>query len=121
SKSFSRSAVGADLRLHADVPWLGAFHGWVELVWAQNLDRAFVPADPVAQGRDLRERGFSLGGAQSICDLLLVGVRWDRYDPDADARDQLGTQLVPKDSSVSTVAFMGSLELAPYGRLILEY
>jgi hypothetical protein len=121
SQNFKRSAVGADLRVRADVPWLGAFFGYFEAMWAVNLDRGFQIADPVAVGRDVRERGFVVGAAQEITEWALVGVRWDRYDPDADAFDQQGASLVPKDSSVSTLAFMGSVQYPPFGRLILEY
>src|SRR6185436_10594674 len=92
-----------------------------ELTWANNLDRAVLPADPVARGRDLREFGWYLAVEQEVFDWGLVGVRYDRYDPDADATDQQGTMLVPVDVSRSTLAVAAAWRWGQGGRLTLEY
>ncbi len=127
SQGFDRSALGGDVRLTAQVPALGAAVVQAELVWATNLDRALVVADPVASARDLRERGFSVGASQELGPYAQVGVRYDRYDPDADATDPRGGVPVPKDSTYSTLAVTAAARLptaspsARGARLVVEY
>lgn len=121
SLNFDRQALGADLQISADIPGVGTLHAYGEAMFAVNLDRALVPADPIAAGRDLRERGFVAGVAQEIRDLLLVGVRYDHYNPDADTYDQQGAAYVPRDAGVSTLAFLAAVRWPPLARLALEY
>lgn len=109
SEGFKRFAVGADLRVDYRVPILGAGAVFGEIVRGSNMDRGVLPADPVASGRDLRELGWEIGATQSITRWGAVGVRYDRYDPDADARDQAGVTQVPADRSQSTWAFAAAL------------
>ena len=120
SQLFHRFALGADARLAIDVPVVGELALRSEIVWASNLDRAVVPADPIAAGRDQRELGFYVGVTQELTAWGMIGVRYDRYDPDADASEQRGATLVPRDRAFSTFAFMGMLRHGP-GRLIVEY
>jgi hypothetical protein len=120
SQSFDRFALGSDLCLTAELPWLGVLTLSGELVWAENLDRAVRPADPVSLGRDVREMGFYVGVTQEVTRYAMVGVRYDHYDPDQDGAEQRGLALVPRDASYSTLAFAAALRYAP-GRLILEY
>jgi hypothetical protein len=120
SQLFHRFALGADARLAIDVPVVGELALRSEIVWASNLDRAVVPADPIAAGRDQRELGFYVGVTQELTPWGMIGVRYDRYDPDADASEQRGAALVPRDRAFSTYAFMGMLRHGP-GRLIVEY
>jgi hypothetical protein len=120
SQLFHRFALGADARLAIDVPVVGELSLRSEIVWASNLDRAVIPADPIAAGRDQRELGFYVGVTQELTPWGMIGVRYDRYDPDADASEQRGAALVPRDRAFSTYAFMGMLRHGP-GRLIVEY
>ncbi|NUO54252.1 MAG: hypothetical protein HOV80_35860 [Polyangiaceae bacterium] len=120
SEGFERFAVGADLELAVDVPVVGELALVGEIVRAQNLDRGDTPADPIATGRDLREWGGHLAVRQAITEYAEIGVRYDRYDPDADATDQLPFEIVPGDRTVSAWSFAASGGYPPYGRLIAE-
>lgn len=106
SQNFSRFALGADLRVEADVPTLGVLGVQAEVVRGKNLDRGLVIADPIASGRDLRELGWSLGVTQEVTPWVLLGVRHDVYDPDADANEQRPFAVVPTDASFRTWSFM---------------
>ena len=88
SQDFHRFALGADARVRIALPRLGPLEIFGEAVWASNLDRGLAPADPVATGRDLRERGWVAGFVQPLGQWFAVGGRYDRYDPDADASEQ---------------------------------
>jgi hypothetical protein len=121
SQSFDHAALGGDIRVHVIVPYLGELLAFGELIWARNLDRGMFIADPVATGRDMRERGFAVGITQEIFEPFIIGARYDRYDPDADATTQIGDRLVPSNSSVSTLALVAALRYVPYGKLALEY
>jgi hypothetical protein len=121
SQNFDRYAVGGDVELTFRVPRLGELMVYGEVVWATNLDRATLIADPVATGRDLRELGFYLAVTQEITRYAMIGIRVDRYDPDRDANQLGGGVQVPKDSSYSTVAVAAALQYPPWGRLTLEY
>jgi Phosphate-selective porin O and P len=121
SANFSRYAVGGDLVVALQVPRLGELTLYGELVSATNLDRATLIADPVASARDLRELGFYVAATQELTRYGMIGVRYDRYDPDRDANDQRGGVEVPKDSTYSTVAIAGAVEWPGYGRLVIEY
>jgi hypothetical protein len=120
SQTFHRFALGADLRLIAAIPVIGELTVRGEIVRGANLDRSIQVADPVSTGRDLREVGWYVGFTQEITRWAIVGLRYDRYDPDADASEQRAIQLVPKDATFSTWAFTGALRYGP-ARLVLEY
>ncbi len=120
SQNFRRFALGADAQVRVAIPVLGEMAVRAEIVWAKNLDRALVIADPMATGRDLRETGYYAGVTQEITRWGMVGVRYDRYDGDADASRQAGAVVVPSRAVFTTVAVMGMLRWSP-GRLILEY
>jgi hypothetical protein len=120
SQGFRRFALGADVRVHVAMPVLGELVLRAELVRAKNLDRGTFVADPIVSSRDLRETGWYVGFSQEITRWGMIGVRYDTFDPDADARDQRPFALVPKDSSLSTWAFMGALRYKK-ARLIAEY
>jgi hypothetical protein len=120
SEGFQRFALGADARVRMKLPVLGDLMLRGELVRAKNLGRGTFVADPVAASRDLRELGWVLSVTQEITQWALVGVRYDTYDPDADARDQRPFALVPRDSSVSTWAFMATARWKK-ARLVAEY
>lgn len=120
SEGFQRFALGADARAHVTVPVLGELTLRAELVRGKNLDRGISAADPVAATRDLRELGVSLSGSQELTKWSMIGVRYDSYDPDADASEQLPFSRVPRDNTRATWAFMA---MARYkkARLVLEY
>jgi hypothetical protein len=120
SEGFQRFALGADARAHVKLPVLGDLTLRAELVRAKNLDRGVFTADPIASSRDLRELGWYLSVTQELTHWALVGVRYDTYDPDADARDQRPFALVPRDSSLSTWTFMATARWKK-ARLVAEY
>jgi hypothetical protein len=121
SSTFRRFAVGFDAHLSAMLPF-GRMVVGGEAIWAKNLDRGLYPADPVATGRDARENGASASIVlQDLPYGFACGVRYDRYDPDADANDAEGGARVPFDASVSTWAFMASVRLERVVRLLIEY
>jgi hypothetical protein len=121
SYTFSRSALGADLELTVQLPRVGALAVGGELVWATNLDRGLVPADPIGVGRDLRELGWYVAVTQQLGRYAAVGVRYDHYDPDADAREQVGAALVPRERSFSSAALVAAAFVPPFGRVSIEY
>ena len=121
SKDFDRFALGADLELAVAIPVLGTLAITGELVWAKNLDRALFVADPVALGRDTREVGWVVGLTQQLPWGFALGVRFDRYLPDADAADQEGAVRVPFDSSLSTWSFVAAWRWQRTARLLVQY
>jgi hypothetical protein len=123
SKNFDRYAIGGDLELSLRVPRLGELMLYGEVVWATNLDRATLIADPLDPmvGRDLRELGYYVAITQELTKYALIGLRYDIYNPDRDANQPRGGVQVPKDSSYSTLAVAAALQYPPWGRLILEY
>lgn len=121
SRTFSRYALGGDLRVAVDLPRVGPLTVAGEITWATNLDRSIYVADPIATGRDLRELGWYVMVLQQLTRWCAVGVRYDRYDPDADARQQVGVNLVPRDKTFSTLGIVAAAMVEPYGRLSLEW
>lgn len=121
SQNFSRYAVGGDLRIAIAVPRLGELVVYGELVSATNLDRAVVPADPIGAGRTLRELGGYVGFTQELSRWAMFGVRYDRYDPDADATDRIGARIVPRNAAFATVAIAAAAMFPPWARLVVEY
>lgn len=120
SQSFKRFALGADLRLYVTIPVLGELSLRGEIVRGSNLDRGLFVADPVAASRDMRELGWYVGASQEITRWAQVGVRYDRYDPDADASEREPFALVPRDLSLSTWTFVAAAR-AGFGRLVAQY
>ena len=120
SSTFRRFALAGDLRITASLPVLGDLTLYGEVIRAQNLDRGLAPADPVGIGRDVRELGFYAGATLELTRWAIVGLRYDRYDPDADASVQQARSRVPSDSSYSTIAAAAAFRWAPL-RVIAEY
>jgi hypothetical protein len=120
SQTFARAALGADLRVGIRIPALGFLVLRGELVRAKNLDRTMNPADPVASGRDLRELGAQLGLAQELGPHAELAVRYDVYQPDADATRQRAAIIVPRDTRYRTWSMALAGKWRP-GRLLLEY
>ncbi len=120
-KNFSRSAFGGDLRFVVALPRLGALTLYGELIYGKNLDRALQPANPVAQGRELRELGGYVAFTQELSRYAALGLRYDVYNPDLDATFGSGSTRTPYDASYSTLALAGSLRYPGVARLIVEY
>jgi hypothetical protein len=121
SGTFRHFAIGGDAHLAWKLPF-GLLVAGGELIWAQNLDRALFVSDPINSGRDQRGNGYSVSGVlQDLPYGFAAGVRFDRYDPDADVSDANGGIRVPFDASVSTLAFMASVRLEGVVRLMIEY
>jgi hypothetical protein len=113
SENFPRFAIGGDLRITATLPTVGQTCIYGELVRAKNLDRGIEPADPVGAGRDLRELGWHVAVTQEITRHAMIGVRYDRYDPDEDASEQRGENQVPKDSTYATLSVAAAFRYRP--------
>jgi hypothetical protein len=121
SRNFDRNALGADLAFYFELPRLGAGRVYGELAWAENLDRDLFVADPVAQGRDVRELGFMGAFRQYLTRHVEVGLRYDHYDPDRDASRRSGLRFVPSDASFDTLAATVAWCTLPYLRVVLQY
>jgi len=104
SETFERSALGGDVEVAIELPGVGTLSVFGEVFWALDLDRGVLVADPVTLGRDQRELGFAAGLSQDLFGLGVLGLRYDRYDPDADASERRAAALVPLDRSVSTLS-----------------
>jgi hypothetical protein len=120
SQNFSRFAFGGDLRIGLDIPKLGATVIYGELVWAKNLDRALLIADPISFGRDYREEGAYAGITQELGPSGMIGVRYDFYNPDADSTNQVMGAQLPTALSYQTLSIAAALR-GPSGRLIAEF
>ncbi len=119
--NYARFALGADLRLTVEVPVLGQAVLFGEVVWAGNLDRGVYVADPVVTGRDLRELGWAVGAYTDLGRWARLGVRFDRYDPDADSADAQGGVRVPYDATLSTLAVVAQWRPIEAGYLAVSF
>jgi hypothetical protein len=120
SESFSRWAFGADLQASLTTP-IGKTRLYGEIFAAQNADRGFFVADPVATGVDLREVGFYAGFLQEIGRYAIVGFRTDHYNPNADLFDKRGGKLIPADASIHTYSPMIGALLPDRVRILFQY
>lgn len=120
SQQFHRFAIGGDARLSIRFAPHAELAIRAEIVQASNLDRGIAPADPVSVGRDLREVGGYIGATQEVTAWGLLGIRYDRYNPDEDSSEQLAAAVVPRDQSYSTLALLAMLRYDD-ARLALEY
>jgi len=120
SQQFHRFALSGDVRLAIRFAPHAELSLRAEIVRASNLDRGIEPADPVGAGRDLREFGWYLGATQEITAFGLIGLRYDRYNPDQDASELRAVQVVPRDRSYNTLALLAMLRYDD-ARLAIEY
>ena len=121
SRTFTRYGLGGDLRLSVPLPWVGPLTVYGEVMWATNLDRALYVADPITNGGDLRELGWYVAVTQQLTRWCAVGVRYDRYDPDSDARQQAGATIVPRDKTFATLSIVAAVMWQPYARFSVEW
>lgn len=91
-----------------------------EVTWASNLDRGLVPADPIVSARDLRQLGYYFGFTQELTRHAQVGVRYDHYQPDADASERIGAELVPRNDRFSMLALAAAFIQGPALRFVLQ-
>lgn len=120
SESFDRWAAGVDAQLRVETP-IGASFLYGELIFATNLDRGLVPADPIASGLDVRESSYYVGLVQELGKHLLVGLRHDVYDPNADFFDKRAGKLLPATQRVRTTSPIVGVLLPPYARISVQY
>lgn len=120
SSTFHHYALGLDARATWTTSNVGSLQLRAEVVRAVNLDRTVEPADPMRLGRDVRELGLILGARYELWQLLSVGVRYDLYDPDADATRREVATVVPSNRSYRTLAL--SLGVRRWGgRFLCQY
>jgi hypothetical protein len=120
SSTFHRFALGADLRVRADLPRLGLTTVSAEVVWAGNLDRGLLPADPVSSGRDLRELGFLVGLTQELGAHGFLGVRYDFYNADLEAAQAMPVRVVPVSAKYTTLALLAGWRWSDVDRVGIE-
>jgi len=120
SQTFGRDALGADIQVHWCLCRIGTGAAFAEAVLATNLDRGIRYADPIAASRDLRQLGFAVGVVQSLGPSAQAGVRYDRYQPDRDANERAGVEVVPAEPVYSTLALMAEVRWRG-ARLLAEY
>jgi hypothetical protein len=120
SENFERWGVGADLQARLDTK-LGTSAVFGEVVLANNLDRGFLPADPVQTKLDAREFGWNVGFTQQLSPYALVGARLDFYDPNADATDRRAGKTLPTKNTVRTISPLIGVTLPDRARLVFQY
>jgi hypothetical protein len=120
SQTFQHFALGGDARLSVRFATDYELSIRAEIMRGKNLDRGVEPADPIGAGYDLRELGWYLGATQEITRWALVGLRYDRYNPDQDAREGVAANVVPRDRSYATWGFLAMLRYRE-ARLSAEY
>lgn len=121
SWDFSRDALAADAQIELRLPVVGTLLIESEILWARNLDRGLVPADPIAAGRDLRELGYYLSIVGGLTRYGQWGLRFDHYDPDADAQQQAGVAPVPVSLAFSTLTATAAISYPRLLRLAMEF
>jgi hypothetical protein len=104
---------------------LGKTTAYAEILWANNLDRGLLPADPLGTlGRDMRERGYYLALVQDVGRYFQAGVRYDFYDPDLDSTDRQAAVVLLSSKAVSTFGMAVAARMKIGGltnRLLFQY
>ncbi len=113
-----RSALDLELRLQTP---LGTDASTGRPVIAQNLDRGFFVADPVATGIDVRDLGYYGSLVQEITPYGLIGFRTDVYDPNADTLDKKLGKLLPSTQRITTLSPLVGLQIPGRARLVFQY
>ena len=106
SATFARRAVGVNAAVQWCLCRLGQGSAFAEITLAQNLDRGIEYADPVAAGRNLRELGGYVGVVQQLGSVMMIGARYDRYQPDRDRNSVLGTNRVLVNPTYATLSVL---------------
>ncbi len=120
SANFRRWAVGGDVVVGVQLSpgWL---HVSAEVTVASNLDRGLFVADPIASGVDTRELGAYVAAVQDLGAHAYAGLRVDYYNPNLDALDPRGGELIPVDESITTFAPLVGARLPWHARASVEY
>jgi hypothetical protein len=120
SQTFDHWAVGADFRAH--YRWApGVLKVYAEFMLGSNMDRGLYVADPIVSKIDQRELGYYVGFTQEITEYGVVGFRFDSYDPNSNAFDTRGGQLVPYNQTITTASPLVGLALPDRARLVFQY
>lgn len=119
SENFERWAVGLDARVRWRSP-LGWTAVWGEVTLASNLDRGYLPADPILTGLDIRHFGYYAAISQELGRYGLVALRYDVYDPNSDFLERRVGKLIPSSVAVRTFSPAVGAVLPGQGRLILQ-
>jgi hypothetical protein len=120
SQNFPRWAAGVDMRVQYRWP-PGVLKVYGEFILGSNMDRGQFFANPVLTTIDQRELGFYVGALQEITPYGVVGFRYDYYDPNSNAFDKRGGQLVPFSEAIHTSALLAGLAIPDRARLVFEY
>lgn len=120
SASFKRWAYAVDLQLELHT-FAGATRLYAEGFLASNLDRAYLPADPVLSGLDQREAGGYVAFVQDVTKWAQVGFRYSYYDPNADFNQSVRGRQVPTSLAVKTYSPMVALRLQDRAKLSFQY
>ena len=120
SQNFTQWAFGADFEAALDTK-IGKSRLYGEVFVAQNADRGYFMADPVATGSDIRELGFYAAFLQEIGSYAVVGFRTDHYNPNADLFDKRRGKLVPADAAIHTYSPLVGALLPDHLRLVFQY
>ncbi|HWZ93197.1 MAG TPA: hypothetical protein VNW92_30265, partial [Polyangiaceae bacterium] len=120
SANFKRWAYALDLELVLNTS-LGSTRLYAEGFLASNLDRAYLIADPVLSGLDVREAGGYVALAQDVTQWGQVGFRASFYDPNADFAQSVRGRQVPTSLGVRTLSPFVALVLKDRARLSFQY
>jgi hypothetical protein len=120
SSSFTRFGFGADALLVGRLLGVGETSLAAEFYLANDLDRGVLPADPNGIiGRSFREMGYYVSATQRLGQLV-IGARFDYYNPDQDSNKRNRDNPVPTDVSYTTVSGAASW-VSSWGRFVVEY
>jgi len=119
SESYDRWAVGLDAQVRWRSP-LGWSSLWGEVTLASNLDRGYLPADPILTGVDVRHLGYYVAASQEIGRHGLIALRYDVYYPNADFLERRVGKLIPTSQTVRTFSPAVGVILPGQGRLLLQ-
>lgn len=120
SLAFERWAVGVDLEMSLRTS-IGLTQLYGEVILAQNMDRSLFVSDPVLSGINQRMLGFYGAFVQEITPYVLVGFRYDYYDPNSDVFDPRAGHIYPYDQTIQTFSPVVGVQLPNLARLTFQY
>jgi hypothetical protein len=120
SENFERWVLGLDLQLALKTS-LGLSKLYGELYVANNYDRGYLVADPVAVGADLRHAGGYVALLQDITRYAIAGFRAAFYDPNSDVLEERRGDIVPLVQTTTTLSPVAGVVLPERAKLLLQY
>jgi hypothetical protein len=87
---------------------------------ASNLNRGAGALDPLVAGYDIRHSHWLVSLTHQWNDLLL-GARYDVFDPDSDLLYDRRGFRVPQDARVRTISALAGVRVRDVGRFMLQY